>query len=499
MVSFMTGYYTSDGLCEVSPPKVFKHYIQSWFAMDLGIVTVDWISVGIGLGSSSGYMRLGKTVSRVMRVVRLLRFVKMNASLNEMLSSINSEYILTVVGLAKSVVGLVIVNHYIACFWYALSRMPDSHRTWSKQFLKHTNSMTYAYATSLHWALTQFTPASMEVVPQNEYERFFNAVVIIVALVAFSSFVSSITQAMTHLRQINSKKAEQEAQIRRYFAENKISRELAGQTWQFLRKNRITAGRRIKENEIKALTLLPMRIREQLRQETYLPVLSVHPMFARYSCIEPDAIRRICSSNLREHTLMPHAEFMSETAPTMMFFLMFGSIDYITQEGMMINVIQGSWACEAALWVAEPRLTAPFTAAVNGCDLMTLSTADFVRTAQMFPVSFYTLAGYASHFVSVFNDAIADCKEEDILFNDPLVIEYIVSLSIRVSGSGSSHKRNSMMRTLFRSAGSSNRRTSSDWAVGYTSTQGDKVGASPTTTVDTTFTRDSNRPQVHQG
>ena len=38
---------------------------------------------------------------------------------------------------------------------------------------EESKNLWYKYSTALHWSLTQFTPASMEVMPQNEYERFF--------------------------------------------------------------------------------------------------------------------------------------------------------------------------------------------------------------------------------------------------------------------------------------------------------------------------------------
>eukprot|EP00438_Fugacium_kawagutii_P026712 Skav219970 [mRNA] locus=scaffold2879:389420:443892:+ [translate_table: standard] len=61
-------------------------------------------------------------------------------------------------------------------------------------------SIEYRYATALHWSLTQFTPATVDVHPQNLVERTFAILVLIFGLVLFSSFVSSITASMTQLR-----------------------------------------------------------------------------------------------------------------------------------------------------------------------------------------------------------------------------------------------------------------------------------------------------------
>merc|ERR1712232_745909 len=138
---------------------------------------------------------------------------------------------------------MVIMNHYIACFWYGISTLLQaSHNTWTAKAFGRAGEDTeepaeilWAYTTSMHWSLTQFTPASMEVVPRNPYERLFNIVVILMALVVFSSFVSSITTAMTHIRNINAQKTKRETEIRSFFCEHKISPRLTSRVWHYVR------------------------------------------------------------------------------------------------------------------------------------------------------------------------------------------------------------------------------------------------------------------------
>merc|ERR1719420_2887739 len=90
-----------------------------------------------------------------------------------------------------------------------------------------TASLEYRYATSLHWSLTQFTPASMEVIPHNVGERFFSVGVLLFALIIFSSFVSSITAAMTRMRNLNSDNNNNLSKLRRYLRDHKVSAKLA--------------------------------------------------------------------------------------------------------------------------------------------------------------------------------------------------------------------------------------------------------------------------------
>lgn len=58
--------------------------------------------------------------------------------------------------------GVFKVNHFIACGWYAVGTIDFDQGSWTDA-LRSTPSLGYQYTTSLHWSLTQFTPASMEV------------------------------------------------------------------------------------------------------------------------------------------------------------------------------------------------------------------------------------------------------------------------------------------------------------------------------------------------
>ncbi len=145
----------------------------------------------------------------------------------------------------------VTVNHLVACVWYAIGNAatwqkglcfvasmlcdlrttPDRtggslnskwHLGASLHYVtpKDGKNIWYRYSTALHWSITQFTPASMEVTPQNEYERFFTVCsstegdkhvwlcagrgIILSGMLIFSSFVSAITNAMNQLRNLNS-------------------------------------------------------------------------------------------------------------------------------------------------------------------------------------------------------------------------------------------------------------------------------------------------------
>merc|ERR1719277_2743869 len=131
----------------------------------------------------------------------------------------------------------------------------------------------YLYATALHWSVTQFTPASMEIQPRNTAERAFAICIILCALVVFSSFISGITSAMTHLRHYYHHSYDQREKIHRYVLDKRISHELASRIAVFIQKYKVLAKRKVREQDVEAFSVLPTPMRIRLRLESHGPVL----------------------------------------------------------------------------------------------------------------------------------------------------------------------------------------------------------------------------------
>merc|ERR1712232_174439 len=144
---------------------------------------------------------------------------------------IRSDSIRLMMSLVMSVAIIIFICHFVACAWYAIGHYCTMPPTWVEMAGLQENSgsdsfktdFAYRYLISLHWAFCQFTPASMEVHPQNLLERGFAVCVIVLGMVSFSSFVSSITATMTQLRTLNVEKYKMDAILRRYFDQAHLS------------------------------------------------------------------------------------------------------------------------------------------------------------------------------------------------------------------------------------------------------------------------------------
>merc|ERR1712038_1719166 len=100
--------------------------------------------------------------------------------------------------------------HLIACAWFAIGYVTSRHQeSWIQEYNIFDASVGYQYTSSFHWALTQFTPASIELQPRNYYERCFAILTLLFALIVFSLFISGITGALVDLRSLSSAKSKQ--------------------------------------------------------------------------------------------------------------------------------------------------------------------------------------------------------------------------------------------------------------------------------------------------
>merc|ERR1719191_2123613 len=117
---------------------------------------------------------------------------------------------------------LLVINHLICCMWYTVSVNQSGDNTWIKVHKYEHADWTYKYAAAFHWSITQFTPASMDVQPQNMAERTYANAVIVFALLGFSYLVGSITGSLTQLRSMNEEGTKAFWSLRRYLRQNNV-------------------------------------------------------------------------------------------------------------------------------------------------------------------------------------------------------------------------------------------------------------------------------------
>merc|ERR1719375_1902543 len=95
----------------------------------------------------------------------------------------------------------------------------------------------------------------------NALERFFVACVTLLALVIFSSFLSSFTDATMRLQQLNRRRMEEKVALRRYLAENRVSMALTGRIWACFEQAMSKSATRMHQEDVGMLAVLPSKLR----------------------------------------------------------------------------------------------------------------------------------------------------------------------------------------------------------------------------------------------
>eukprot|EP00434_Breviolum_minutum_P034145 symbB.v1.2.030211.t1/scaffold3381.1/size58006/6 len=436
--SFLVGYAVQDkGIIEMRLRKIAWNYLRSWFLLDITIVAIDWTlnilewtqgSVGASEGIS--FFRIGKAV-RFLRLLRLLRLLKAHGRFNELLEHVQSEFSVIVIGILKLIAFILLLNHLVACVWFWIGTWSRSENmnSWlgnSENDILSAN-LAYQYFTSLHWSLTQFTPASMEVTPRNEIERLFNVVVIMSAMVIFSTFISAITNAMNQLRNLNSERNEQASLLRRYMQQNNVSAPLKARVLQSIKALSQTRSR-VHESDVRdpesgqvaALRLLPLSLRHDLSQEVCAPHVGVHPFFYVCNACFSMQSRKIYSTCLVERSLSTSQELItSGENATHMYFVIGGILDYLADERgenePPIALDNGAWLCEASLWVRWQHNGTANTA--QGCELICVDAGGLQNILK----DERPVRQYANMFWKHFSENPEDLSdvwcEEELLFD----------------------------------------------------------------------------------
>jgi len=376
LFSMTTGFYRKPGQCEetalhevleMQPRRILRHYFRTSFPLDVFVVGIDWLVLVIGATDfgkanqggleSAGIARVSKLIRilRILRTLRLLRLAKLRTLFYHLQEMVDCESISVIVNMVKNVLCILVVNHVIACVWYLIGISVKDQPTWVEvhRLRPEDADFYYRYATALHWSLTQFTPASMHVQPQNTTERFFAVIVLLFAMIVFSSFVSSITAAMTNLRNISGKQAQQLFLLRKYLKQTHVSKDLSARVIRYILLVVAEKKKHITENSVDLLKLASRHLISQLKVEMYMPHMEWHPFFRQLYLETPNVSRRLCAVATRWESLSQCDILFHKGEPAAeMCIVRQGKLLYRhSSEGDSVPVEAGVWICEAILWL----------------------------------------------------------------------------------------------------------------------------------------------------
>jgi len=410
VASIMVGYH-HHGVVVMVPSRIVIHYLRTWFCVDVVVVVPDWAftvaSTGDGAGQSVRLLR----ILRLVRTVRLLRIFKLRRLLAGLDDRVDSEYTSILLSILKMITLLLSINHIIACAWFMVAFLTEGTghgETWVTSHRFQDSGWFYQYLTSFHWSITQFTPASMDVQPQNVVERLFAVAVVVFALVGFSYVVGSITGSLAQIRSMQEDASKQFWNVRRYLRHNHVPIELSIRIQKYLEHAWQKQTRQVRTSEIKLFSLLSEQLHNELQLSMSVPHLSVHPLFEHLRASYAATMSRMANTTISQKFLAPgDSLFYPGEAATHMYFVVQGRLQYLRvdpsgKENFEIVEKDEDWISEPVLWTPAWVHLGVLGAEIE-CDLLLIDAARFNAIISLNPAVYRIVRGYAKNFLAWIN------------------------------------------------------------------------------------------------
>ncbi|CAJ1402802.1 unnamed protein product [Effrenium voratum] len=343
------------GRQELRMLKLGKMYFSSWFGLDVVVISIDLAVFMVEMlqddPQSAGFRsaRFLRTM-RLLRLLRLLRAVKLQQELTLLANRLFSAHFFMVAKVLMGLVMMLLINHIIACLWYGIGSWNLDGKSWLVRSQMDQAGFAEAYAVSIHWTLTQFTPATNNVAPDNALERFFAVWVILLAMGVFSSFISSITATVSSLRISRMQQFQQRSRLLRFFCERSLSAELFGKVEEVLHKDGLFEER-LQESEVALMSGIPQRLKVQLHEEMFMSSLRRLAIWPSWKSAEDvHFFRSLCHEAMREHPAKPMQDaFMPGTNCEEVYIVEHGRMSYLTRS-RTFEVAEGDFLCLPSLW-----------------------------------------------------------------------------------------------------------------------------------------------------
>ncbi|CAE7942429.1 unc-103 [Symbiodinium sp. KB8] len=366
VATFLRGFINPrTGFVEMRLKQITLNYLTGWFVPDLAMLSSDIMSLfALDLRTVETL-----TLLRLFRNLRLFRLLKMAGRLSlikELVLGLNmglewtSLYVETILTVLKHVSIIALLCHFTACAWYALGDLSSDEMTWIATYREKLNlpeetGWSFFYALSLHWALTQFTPAAMDVVAVNTPERLFSLFATLSGLIMFSFFIGSINQSLARFSTLTAQEVKTSQMVRRYVTEKRVSVELSADILRCIRQRGI--GRETSKvvfGDIPALKHLPDKVRSALKQEVGMPILETHGMIRHATLINYGDVAPLCANALQELSVVYREElFQAGAKGELMYFVRDGKLAYSWDETphLVEDVLPDMRVSEAVLWL----------------------------------------------------------------------------------------------------------------------------------------------------
>lgn len=85
---------------------------------DILLISLDYAFVSVDFGDFNFAVVRSARILRVLRMIRLIKLSKLNTMIEESAAAAGRQWVTMVVAITKTGVGMILVAHWLTCFWY---------------------------------------------------------------------------------------------------------------------------------------------------------------------------------------------------------------------------------------------------------------------------------------------------------------------------------------------------------------------------------------------
>jgi len=449
VVSNIVGFFDGPQLV-MQQYRITLRYLRTWFVLDAVVVIPDWFT-RLAQDSSSGYLAsLGRILrsARAIRVIRLLRLLKLQKMMNKLYDFIDSEYLFIVMDILRLLLFIVVLNHVIACLWYLLGYI--GYEAGDNNWLENTGytkviegSIIWQYTTALHWSLTQFTPAGMDVFARNVPERIMSVIVLGFAVIIFSSVLASVSASMTALRNLQGDSKKQFWLLRRYLRRKQVTTQSRVRIIKFLEHVVMLQAKTVKSSDVSLLGKLSEPLKELLEYEVHKETVMLHPFFHYLGECVHSLMVKLCAATLAQvQFALQDCIFRAGDLGEHMYFITSGTAKYayqVTKMQRCEELHEGDWMAEASLWTQWSH-RGLLVISSQPTVLLLLSSQGFGNVMRMSQSSYVLCRRFVFAFVAELNAMESKGEASDMPW-DPDIINKMTLESSESSGLAAIRRR----------------------------------------------------------
>ena len=132
-----------------------------------------------------------------------------------------------------SISRLLILNHLVACCWYAVGDL-GGPTGWVRRSGLESETVIHKYLVCLNWAFAQLSVGSSELIPESTFEFSFCVLVAFRSLITYSTLISTMTSLLSGLSKIKEDENTEFRMLRSYLVHHDICKELQQKITRFL-------------------------------------------------------------------------------------------------------------------------------------------------------------------------------------------------------------------------------------------------------------------------